>query len=58
LHTSAKTRRTSVATLIRIRIRIRDPCRHQNLIIFFIGPLPIFPENFMQIRSEIFAQSC
>jgi len=23
----------------------------------FAGPLPIFPENFMQIRSEVFAQS-
>jgi len=24
----------------------------------FICPLPTFPENFMQIRSEVFAQSC
>jgi len=24
----------------------------------FIGPLPTFPENFMQIRLEVFAQSC
>jgi len=24
----------------------------------FIDPLPTFPGNFMQIRSEIFAQSC
>jgi len=24
----------------------------------FIGPLLTFPENFMQIRSEVFAQSC
>ena len=24
----------------------------------FIGPLPTFPENCMQIRSEVFAQSC
>jgi len=22
------------------------------------GVLPAFPENFMQIRSEVFAQSC
>jgi len=22
----------------------------------FIGPLPTFPENFMQIRSEVFAK--
>jgi len=24
----------------------------------FIGPLPTFPKNFMQIRSEVFVQSC
>ena len=24
---------------------------------FFIGPLPTFPENFIQIRSEVFAQN-
>jgi len=24
----------------------------------FIGPLPTFPENFIQIRLEVFAQSC
>jgi len=24
----------------------------------FTGPLTIFPENFMQIRSDVFAQSC
>jgi len=24
----------------------------------FIGPLSWFPENFMQIRSEVCAQSC
>ena len=23
----------------------------------FVGPLPTFPENFMQIRSDVFAQS-
>ena len=55
VHTSAKARLTGVA--IRIRIRIRDQDRHQNLIIF-IGPLPTFPENFMQICSKIFALSC
>ena len=33
VHTSAKTRLTSVAIRIRIRIQIRDPDRHQNLII-------------------------
>ena len=31
------------------------PDRHQNLIILFIGPLPTFPENFIQILSEVFA---
>jgi len=25
---------------------------------FFIGPLLTFPEIFMQIRSEVFVQSC
>jgi len=29
-----------------------DPDRHQNRL--FIGPLPTFPENFMQIRSGSF----
>ena len=24
----------------------------------FIGPLPTFPENFIQIRLELFVQSC
>jgi len=24
----------------------------------FIGPLPIFRENFMQIRSDVYAKSC
>jgi len=34
-----------------------DPDRHQNLVVhLFIGPLPTFPENFMQIRSEVFAK--
>jgi len=50
VHACAKARLTSVATRIRIR--------HQNLIILFIGPLPTGPENFMQIRLDIFAQSC
>jgi len=35
-----------------------DPDRHQNLIDLSTGPLPTFLENFMQIRSEVFAQSC
>jgi len=33
VHTSAKASLTSVTTRIRTRIRIRDPDRHQNLII-------------------------
>jgi len=34
---------------------MRDPDRHQNLIICS-GPIADLPENFMQIRSEVFAQ--
>jgi len=49
VHISAKARLTSVT------IRIRHPNCHQNLILF-IGPLPTFPENFMQIRCEVFAK--
>jgi len=52
VHTSAKARLTSVATRIRIPIRDRD--RNQNLTLI-IGPLSIFLENFMQIRSEVYA---
>jgi len=37
--------------------RIPDPDRRRNLITLFIGPLPTFAENFMQIRSEVFAQN-
>jgi len=41
------------------RIRIRDTDPQQNLVIcLFIGPLPTVPENFMEMRSEIFVQSC
>jgi len=40
VHTFAKARFTGVAIWIRI------PDRHRNLII--TGPLPTFPENFMQ----------
>jgi len=58
MYTSANPRLTSVTIRIRIRIQIRDPDRHQNLIILFIGALPTLPENFMQILSEVFAQSC
>jgi len=59
VHTSAKACITSVAIRIRIRIRIHesypDPwsgsppkCNH-----LFISPLPTFPGNFMQIRTEV-----
>jgi len=45
-HTSAKANLTSAA----IRIQIRDPDRHQNLIISSMAHLlPTFRENFMQI---------
>ena len=37
------------------RIGSRSPPKFNRL---FIGPLPTFRENFMQIRSEVFAQSC
>jgi len=55
MRTSAKARLTSVA--IRLRIRIRDPDRHQNLIISSIGSSRTFPDNFIQIRLDVFAQS-
>jgi len=35
-----------------------DPDRYQKFNHLFTGPLPTFHENFMQIRSEVFAQSC
>jgi len=57
-NTSAQVRFTSVA--IRIQIWIRDPgCRSPpKFNHLFIGSLPTFPENFMQNRSQVFAQSC
>jgi len=42
-------------TSVAIQIQICDLDCHQNLNCLFISPLPTFPENFMQIRSEIFA---
>jgi len=45
-------------SVIGIRIWIRDSDRYQKLTICSLGPLPTFPENFMQIGSEVFAQSC
>jgi len=56
LHTSAKARLTSV--VIQIRIQIPDLDCHQNLVICSLAHLPTFPENFMQIRLEVFVQSC
>jgi len=50
VHTSGKARLTSVA--IRICIQIPDPDHRQYLIIVH---WPTFPENFVQIRSEVFA---
>jgi len=68
VHTSAKARLTIVANPDRIRIRIlirvpdrTDPDRHFQSPKFnhlFTGRLPTFPENFMQIRLEVFVQSC
>jgi len=56
--TSAKARLTSVAIWMRIRIRIPEsglpPKFRPNHL--FIGPMTTFPENFMQICSEVFAQ--
>jgi len=58
LHTSAKARLTGVA--IRICIRICYPDRHQNLIVCSLAHIPSFSEIFvqLQIRLEVFAQSC
>jgi len=33
-----------------------SPPRH--VLPVFIGPLPTFPKNFTEIRSDVFAQSC
>ena len=56
VHTSAKAGLTSVATLIPIRILpwSGSPPKFNHL---FVGLLPTFPENFIEIRSEVFAQS-
>jgi len=35
-----------------------DPDCHQNLTICSLAHCPTFPENLMQIRLEVFAQSC
>jgi len=35
-------------SVIRICIRIRDPDRYQNLIVFFIWSVANVPENFVQ----------
>ena len=35
--------------------RFVSPLKFNRL---FSGPLPTFPENFMQIHSDVFVQSC
>ena len=35
-----------------------DPDRHQNLVVCSLARLLTFPENLMQIRSEVFEQWC
>ena len=50
MHTTAKVRLTSVTIRIRIRMWTCDPDQHQKFNYLFIGPLPTFSENFMQIR--------
>jgi len=54
VHTSNKARLTCVAMQIRIRIQIVT----KNIIICSLAQLPTFPKSFMQIRSEVFAQTC
>ena len=54
VHTSAKARLTSVA----IRIDPDPDPSPPKLNHLFTGPLPTFSENFMQMRSDDFAQSC
>jgi len=50
VHTSAKARLT--------RIWIRDQDHHQMKFSGKAGPVPTFPENFMQMHLEVFVQSC
>jgi len=54
VYTSAKVRLTSDA------IRIPDPIATKFFNHLLTGPLPTttFSEKFMQIHSEVFAQSC
>jgi len=58
VHTSAKVRLTSVAIRIRIRIQIRNKDRHQKCNLCSLAHCQPSLKNFMQIRSEVFAQSC
>jgi len=52
LHTSAKARLNSV------EIRIRESGSPPKFSHSFTDPLPTFTEHFIQIRSEVFTQSC
>jgi len=49
--TSAKLSLTSVTIWIRIRPELPQKFNH-------LFTLPNFPDNFTQIRSEVFAESC
>jgi len=52
----ASTSPLSIRICIRIQVgMIRTPLKFNRL---FDGPLPTSAENFMQIRSEVSAQSC
>jgi len=54
VHTSATSRLTSVA----IQIRIRDSDRHQYLVVYSLAHCQASLKIPIQIRSEVFAQSC
>jgi len=56
VHTSAKAR---LATSVADTDLVRDPlCGSSSKFNrLFVGALPTFPENFMQIRLEIFVQN-
>jgi len=43
------------ARVTNVRIIIRSPPKFNHV---FNGPLLTFPENFIQIHLEVFAQSC
>jgi len=60
VHTSAKARLTSLAIWIgiRIRIRIHDPDRHQNLIICWLAHCQHSLKISCKSVRKFFAQSC